>query len=357
MLQKSDNIGTETDTSGIVLKLLLGGAALVIIITGLQVAGSVFLPVFAAVIIGATLGPLQSKMIRLGIPSGITTVLIAILVLLFTYALVALAAAPIAVWIERVPEIGPTIADKLSAFRRPLESLTSLQTALSGIMETDSNPKVQVETAPIVFVQNIMAMVTPALGQLLLFFVSLFFFLLGRASMKRKLVASMQERGARLKLLRIFSKTESQLGQYLLVITCINAGLGILTWAVMWALDMPTPMLWGLMAFILNFAPYIGSLVTMSLLLIAGLATFETVLLSIAPALCFLFLTTLEGQFITPAIVGNRLIISPFLVILALAFLLFIWGPFGAFLAVPALIIGKVVLEEMKKEQQIPLPA
>jgi predicted PurR-regulated permease PerM len=127
-------------------------------------------------------------------------------------------------------------------------------------------------------------------------------------------------------------------------VTAINLGLGAVTAGLLFALGFPNPVAFGILISVLNYVPYIGAAIFVAILFVVGLIampTFGGALL--APAL-FVAIATVEGQFITPAIVGHRLTMSPFLVFLALAFWAWLWGPLGAFLATPFLIVSLVVI-------------
>jgi predicted PurR-regulated permease PerM len=138
--------------------------------------------------------------------------------------------------------------------------------------------------------------------------------------------------------------------------TGINLGLGVVVSIVLAIIGFPNPVTFGLLAFALNYVPYIGPAIVALVLAGVGLVSQP----SLAPALLapalFVAIATLEGHVITPNIVGRRLTLNPFLVFLALAFWTWLWGPIGAFLAVPLLIVGFVVLGHLLPGEESPLP-
>jgi len=103
-------------------------------------------------------------------------------------------------------------------------------------------------------------------------------------------------------------------------------------------------MMWGLMAAVANFVPYVGPLAALVLIWIAGVVQFDGVLAGSLPALVFLLLTSLEGQLVTPAVLGRHLSLPPPLIFVAILVLGWSWGLIGAFLAVPALVTIKSVV-------------
>jgi predicted PurR-regulated permease PerM len=154
--------------------------------------------------------------------------------------------------------------------------------------------------------------------------------------MKGKLVLSLVDRANRLMTLRIIADVESNLA----TTTMINVGVGFCTTAIMWALGVPNAPLWGSLAFFLNYLPYIGPALMVAILFVVGLITFPTLGESVLPAAIFVCLTTIEGQFLGPTLLGKRLELNPLAVFLGIAFWTWMWGPIGAFLSVPMLVMG-----------------
>jgi predicted PurR-regulated permease PerM len=143
--------------------------------------------------------------------------------------------------------------------------------------------------------------------------------------------------------LRVITAVRTEVSRYYASIALINLGLGICTAASMWLLGIPNPLLWGMVAAILNFLPYVGSAITLLLLTIVAFVTFESIGHVAAVAASFLVLTTIEGQVIQPWLVGRRLELNPIIVFLTLWFGGWFWGIAGVVMAVPTLLSLKVV--------------
>lgn len=206
------------------------------------------------------------------------------------------------------------------------------------------------------YLQAVVGFVTPALGQLVVFFATLFFFLLERSELRKELVLVFSDQEDRLRALRILNDLEYKLTRYIGIVSVINIVLGIVTGLGAWALGLPNPVLLGVLAFVLNYLPYIGPAVMMLILLVLGILTYPTFGSAFIPPALFVALTTLEGHFITPNIVGQRFTLSPLAVFLCLSFWTWLWGPIGAFLSVPFLIIGLVVLTQLLTRPDADLP-
>ena len=198
--------------------------------------------------------------------------------------------------------------------------------------------------------------VAPGIGQMLVFFGTLFFMLLGRAQLRRGLVASFQTREGKLRVLKIMNEAEQDLTGYLGTIAAINVCVGIGAGIIAFATGMPDPLAWAVLGFVLNFVPYIGALLMEIAMFLVGVVAFPTLAHALIPPLLYLAMGVLEGHFITPSIMGHRLTLHPLTVFLSLVFWTWLWGPVGAFLAVPLLIIGLVVTEHLFPSDEPDLP-
>ena len=138
---------------------------------------------------------------------------------------------------------------------------------------------------------------------------------------------------------------EQEISRYLLSISIINLALGVAVAVAMWLLEMPSPDLWGIMAAALNFMPYVGAIIGAVILALVALVSIDPVGQAALVPLVYLFLTSVEGQFVTPAVIGNRLSLNPLVIVIAVAFWAWIWGVAGILVAVPLLIITRILSE------------
>ena len=145
------------------------------------------------------------------------------------------------------------------------------------------------------------------------------------------------------RLLRLAATISDDVGCYFATVTLINPALGVATAAAMYWLGMPNPLLWGMVAFVLNFIPYAGSAVTLALLTVVAVVSFDGLGKPLAVAGSYLVLTTIEGQIVQPILVGRRLDVSPLIVFLSLWVAGWLWGIAGVALAVPLLVTAKAL--------------
>jgi predicted PurR-regulated permease PerM len=318
----------------------------------LYIGRAILLPILAASIVALTLAPLVKAAKRHGISPWLTSLVIVALGLGALGLAATMLAGPVSEWIGRAPEIGATIKDRLAVLDRPLAALHELQTTLFG---TD-NGAVNVNTPTSSFVLPMVAFVTPAAGELLLFFGTLLFFLIGQIELRTSLVALFGSHDTKLRFLKIMRDIERNLAGYLTVVTIINAALGTIVAIGAWLIGYPNPAIFGILAALLNYVPYVGPGIMVIVLFGVGLVSFPSIAHAAIAPIGFIVLTTMEGHVVTPTIVGRRLTLNPLLVLLALAFWTWMWGPFGAFLAVPLSIVGLVVFNHLFPTEEVKLP-
>jgi len=328
------------------------GIFLIVFVAALDLARPILLPATFAFVIGMMLGPLSTRADRAGVPSVVTAIVLWLLVILICYGVVTLLATPVLDWIDKAPEIGRTVRERLHFLDGPWTALQDLRNAV--MPESDRNKGLGIDL--MTFVQPVLSIATPALGQAVIFFGTLFFVLLGRSRLRRALVIKFKDHEARLRTLKIWNDIESKLTGYLSVVAVINLVVGIAAATIAFTVGLPNALAWGVLAFLLNFIPYLGAIIMEVVLLGVGLVTFPTLTHALAAPVLYLAFTTLEGHFITPGIMGRRLTLSPLIVFLALVFWTWLWGPAGAFLAVPLLIAGLVAFQHIFPNNAPTLP-
>jgi predicted PurR-regulated permease PerM len=310
---------------------------------------AILLPILTAAMVALTLAPLVKAGQRRGLPPWITATLIVVVALgVLSIAATALA-GPVSEWIGRAPEIGATIKQKFSFLDQPLASFRELETSIFGAGSTES-------AAPPNVVMPVVAFLTPAAGEFLLFFGTLMFFLIGQHELRSNLVAMFGDRDAKLRFLRIMRDIERNLAGYLTVVTMVNAGLGVIVALGAWLIGFPNPYIFGLLAALLNYIPYVGPAIMVIVLFGVGLVTFPSLAHAVIAPLGLIAITTMEGHFVTPTIIGRRLTLNPLMVFLGLAFWTWLWGPVGAILAAPLSIVGLVVFNHLFPMDEIKLP-
>lgn len=329
----------------------LAGLLLIAAVAVLYVAKAFFLPVVMAIVAGTMLSPAATFLEKRGVPRALGAVLLVIAVTTVVAFVVALIAVPAMEWSSRLPELGAQLREKAHLFDRPLALLKELQTMVGGSDGLPTLPLPRVE-----WVQPTLEFLSPTFAEFLLFFATLILFIASWRDLRRALIMNFGERDARLRTLRILNEIEVHLGNYLLTVTVINVGVGIATGIVCAITGMPNPAGLGALAAALNFIPIIGPIAMFVVLVVVGLVAFPTIGGGLMAALAFGGITFIEGHFVTPTIIGRRLALNALAVFIALAFWTWLWGPMGAFLSSPLLIVGLILKEHLIPENSPQLP-
>jgi predicted PurR-regulated permease PerM len=322
------------------------------LIAAIEYARPILLPIVSALMLGMMLGPLSNLAAKARIPGFLSAIVLWLLMVAIFYGLVVLLSAPLVEWVGKGPQLGQIIREKLALLDRPISAMQEIRNALFP----KSGDQQEVAFGFVTILQPAVAFVTPAIGQLVIFFGTLFFFLVGRAQLRQVLVVFFKNREARLRMLRILNDVEHNLTSYLSLVAVINFFVGVMAVGVTYAVGLPNPLVWGVLGFLFNFVPYLGALLMEVVLLAAGLVTFPTLGQALIAPLLYLLFTTLEGHFITPAVMGKHLLLNPLTVFLALVFWTWLWGPIGALLAVPILIVTMIAINHIFPTEEATLP-
>jgi predicted PurR-regulated permease PerM len=334
-----------------VVAIALVGLLIICIIAGLYLAKAFFLPITMAFIIGTMLSPAASFLERYRIPRAVAAVLIVAAGSAGATFMIGLIAAPAIEWSSKLPELGARLKEKMYVFDRPLALWQELQSLLGGpdTLTTLHLPKID-------WVQPTLEFLSPTFAEFLLFMATLILFIASWRELRRALIMNFGDRTDRLRTLRILNEIEEHLGSYLLMVTTINIGVGIATGVICAVAGMPNPAGLGALAAILNFIPIIGPVAMFAVLVVVGLVAFPTIGAGLLAPAMFAVMTFLEGHFLTPTIVGRRLALNALAVFLTLAFWTWLWGPMGAFLSSPLLIVALIVKEHLMPADSPQLP-
>ncbi|HEX3937764.1 MAG TPA: AI-2E family transporter [Xanthobacteraceae bacterium] len=343
-------VGNVQNMWGSVGQAATVGIFLMLFVAFLYLGRAILLPVLAAAVIALTLAPLVKMLARAGISPWITGLFI-LLIGFGAMSLLGMAlAGPVSNWISQAPQIGAAIQQKLSVLDQPLAALHQLEGSLFG------NGAAQASVSAPNVVLPVVAFLTPAAGEALLFFVTLYFFLVGQMELRNQAVNMFINRDSKLRFLKIMHDIERNLAGYLTVVTIINAAVGTIVAAGAWLIGLPNPLIFGLLAALLNYVPYLGPAVMVVVLFGVGLVSFASLSHAFIAPLGLIAVTTTEGHLVTPTIVGRRLTLNPLLIFLALAFWTWMWGPFGSILAVPLSIVGLVIFNHLVPAEEVKLP-
>ncbi|MGR3760062.1 AI-2E family transporter [Roseobacteraceae bacterium NS-SX3] len=326
----------------------LGLIALFCACVAFYFAKEVVLPFVLGTLIALTLNPPTRALARRGVPPFVSAIALIAVLAAAAAAGGYLLSGPVAGWIEEAPQLQQELKHKLRGLSASLQTVKEASDQVEEIAEAPVEPgvvKVAIDQPGIVAtaVRDVVSFATTA-------FVALVFalFLLASGDMFYvKLVESFPRLSDKKRALKIAYGVEESISRYLLSITLINAGLGCVIGAGLWLLGMPQPAVWGGMAFLFNFLPFIGALAGVLLSAAAAVISFDSIGYAMLVPAFYLLATSLEGHFITPVLIGRRLELNAVCVFATVVFWAWMWGVAGALMAVPFLVCLKVVCDHV----------
>lgn len=325
--------------------------AVVASVVALQQAQVVLAPVFLAIIVGLMVGPLADILEARGMPEPVSAGIVVLSLILLIIGGGLLFYGPLAEWGERLPMIWSRIQAELANWREPMASLGAVQEQIKGALGSDSSVSVTVEDASTV---TGIAMLAPAfLAQVLVFLVSLYFYVATRENIRISTLSLCMSRRMRWRCAHVFRDVEEKVSRYLITISMINVGVGVVVTLAMWAVGMPSPLLWGALAAVLNYIPFVGQAVMALLLFLAALGSQGSLEAAIVPVGIYWVVNFIEGNLVSPNLLGRTMTINPFMIFLALAFWIWVWGPVGGLVAVPSLLIAYSIVTHIIPSTQV----
>ena len=320
------------------------GSFVILAIGALYYARSFFLPLVLAILVTLALAPLVRRLSQRGLPVALSA---ALLVLLLGSGLAAtslLLSKPLSGMLSQAPIAVRQIGDRFAFLQAPFAMLNDASREVGRLTDGASGagaPQAVVLVQPglLTWLAGTAAGVGTTLGAALI--LSLFL-LANRDMLRLKLIRVVPGLTDKKRSLRLLRDIENEVSRYLLTITAINVGLGVCVGVAMAVLGMPNPILWGIGAGLLNFVPFVGALAGECLALAVAAITYPTLPLMILPPLAYLAIQLIEGNLVTPTVLGRRLELNPVAILICLAFATWMWGIMGTILAVPMLVVVKV---------------
>lgn len=324
------------------------GIFFILLFGGLYLTASFVLPVIIALLFALVMSPVVRflrRRLKIWEPvSAFVLVIGATMTLIFGFYMMS---DPISKIVNDAPRYAAAVDAQMRSLQNRLERIRSAQenmekTAKNATGGAGPNAPDEVVVKNPGLVENATTAVPTMLASVGFTLVFLFFLLASGDLFYQKLIRSMPTLADKKRALHIAHDIERELSRYLFTITVINACLGLTVGTLLWWVGMPTPVVFGALAMLLNFIPYIGALIGMAIVGVIALADFGSLSEALIPVLLYLACTTVEGQLVTPTIVGRRLEMNAAAVFLSVAFWGWIWGVVGMFLAVPVMVAIKV---------------
>ncbi|WP_082825899.1 AI-2E family transporter [Croceicoccus estronivorus] len=318
------------------LVLLLGIGLFLALPFILSIGAVVFLPLVAAIILTIVLSPLADRLAGAGLPNLLASALaVSSFIILIALAL-GLILQPAINMVDEIPTMVARLGEQFSQLRGTFRWLGDLNEQLASVLGREQAPEVMLATPSML---EEVALATPSLVlEIFLTLLLAFFMIESRVRLRRRLLLERATYDTSVKAARALRDIQDRVAAYILTVSLINLCVGILVAFGAWAMGIDAPIMWGGLAAILNFLPYVGPLTMVALLGLFGLGTSTTFLVGLIPAATYLTLHLVESNILTPAILGARFTMNPVLILLALSYFSWIWGFAGALLSVPILL-------------------
>ncbi len=316
----------------------------VILLTGaLYLTRVIALPITAGIIFGLVLGPAVDGLVRRNVPQLLAAALVVLLFLGVIVAAITVLAVPVASLSDQGPAMMTALKTKLAGL---FVMMDEAQAAIGTLMGKTGAELSVSQGNPLID----LAMSSSAIaGGLLIFVATVYFWLATRRHLKARALRLCLGRGARKSAGVFFQEIESRVARYFGLVTLINLGMGILTMGIAGLAGLPYPIFWGALAFVLNYLAFIGPIIVTIMLFAGALVEAPLILTAVWPAAAYFVIHLIEGNAVTPVFVGRRLTVSPFLVFIGFIFWLWLWGPVGAVLSTPILLVAMVAQEEFSR--------
>ncbi len=320
--------------------------AAIALLMALRAGREVLVPLLLAVLLALVLSGVVEALRRLRIPRSVAALLVLVCGAAAIGCAVDALCGPAQSWVESAPKVLRTIEHRVRPARAVVLQLNDIAARASALAGGASGGTAAVPAVPMpmtaVTPMGVLEQTGSALGAIVTVLVLTLLLLAGGPRMLAHMSTSLGGNLRAVQALRLAEAIRVEVGRYYGTLALINLGLGVATGVAMWLLGMPNPVLWGAVAAGLNFVPYLGAAVTLTILTVVALVSFDSVAHVLAVTATFLGLATIEGQLVEPVFLGRRLNLNPIVVFVALWVGGWLWGIPGVIFALPVLLAAKV---------------
>jgi predicted PurR-regulated permease PerM len=326
----------------------LTGLFLLAVLYTLHFARALILPLVMVLLLDALFSPLVRRLKRARIPEAVSAAMILAMLVGTVGVGVYQLSGPAAAWVANAPQSLAKVRAKLRAVRLPLESFNQTAAQVEEITDMGGDEVVQVEVKQASLGESLFGGTREVVSGAILVSVLLFFTLSAGDLFLVKAIKALPRLQDKKRAVQIARETEDQISSYLTTVTLINAAFGFMVGVAMYWLDMPNPLLWGVLAGVTNFIPYVGALICMAVLAVVAMVHFDALASAVAVLAVFFVLNLVESYLLTPLVVGRQLSLNPVAVFVGVLFWGWIWGVMGALLAVPILAMAKIFCDRIE---------
>jgi predicted PurR-regulated permease PerM len=325
-----------------------GGIFFLMLLGACYAAAEIVLPIVLALVLMLVLQPAMRLLERLHLPRGLAALAIILMLFGALAGLGTMLSEPAASWAEKLPQGIPKLQERLSFLRRPMAAVQTFINRAEGLAPGAEAKPLPVKVEGTGLSERLLNGTRNVVSGLLETVLVLFFLLISGDTFLRRLVEILPRFKNKRQAVDISNQIESDISAYLVTITIMNAAVGVATGTVVACAGLGDPVLWGTVAFLLNYVPILGPMIGVVIFLLAGLLTIETLWIAFLPAALYLGIHMIEGETLTPMLLARRFTINPVLVVVSLVFWYWMWGVPGAILATPMLAVIKIVCDRIQ---------
>ena len=311
-------------------------------------------PPVTALVLSIVLSPLADRLTRIGIPNMLASFMAILVMIGIIIVALAVILQPAFDMVDQVPAMAREIARRFAQLRDNFAWISEFTRQINHLSGPLAGPPTRVVALAEPSVIEQLALATPSVAlEVLLTGLMTFFMIESRIRMRRRLLVERADFSSSVRIARVMRDVQDRVASYILTVAQINAGIGLIVYGGASYFGFSAPVMWGGLAFVLNFVPYMGPLTMVGLLALVGLGTSNTVAAGLIPALSFLALHALEANVVTPSILGARFTLNPVSILISFSFFTWVWGVLGALLSVPILLTLSALVDHLGRPNLI----
>ena len=337
--------------------VFVGGLLGLALLAASYAAAEIVLPILLAFILNLVFRPVLRVLLRARLPQPVAALIIVLSLVALFGGLAMLLSGPVSGWISRLPETLPRIEQRVKVLSSPIKSLQGALQHVEGLApvggggQQGAAAQGTAEGTPLA--RKILTQVWIVAGGAFTTLVALFFILVSGETFLRRLVEILPRFKTKRQVVDISQEIEDDLSIYLGTITMMNSVVGVATGTVAWLCGLGDPLLWGTLAFLLNYVPILGPTVGVITFFVAGLVMLDPLWMAFVPAGLYILIHVAEGETVTPMLLAHRFTVNPVLIMIGVFFWYWMWGVVGAILATPLLAITKIVCDRIEPLQPV----
>jgi predicted PurR-regulated permease PerM len=343
--EEGPDLPTRVETKTV----FLGGIFLLMLLAALHTACDIAIPFILALMLKFVFHPVIRRCTNWGMPRALASILVIALLLGGLVGIGAALSGPATAWSSKIADSYPQLEQRLDFLRKPFMKTQKMLRQADTLTDAAPSKKViAVVEGPNVS-DKIIGGTQALAGGMFTTLLILLFMLTAGDTFLRRFVEILPRYHDKRQAVDIAHEIEHDISRYLLTITAMNLCVGVAAGFGMWVAGVDDPILWGALAFLLNYIPIVGPFTGIGIFFLVGIMSVPDSWMAFLPAVAYLMIHIAEGTFITPMLLARRFTLNPVLVIMSLIFWYWMWGITGAILAMPMLAILKIICDRLER--------